>query len=209
MVSIAPHEHRDSWTIFFVYKWYLRLLHSNLNLEWYIWPDLDVWTMSKYLGYGFSLRVWFNWRLKLFNVGELRTIRSKEFQSLRVDGKKEFAWVTVRAGGTLKLFMLRSWYLEIFWTRCGISDCKYWGVNPFKILYNWNNLWLLRLFWSVCIPVSSYNFCILHSFVAPVIIRAASIWMLSKFLLFSIEQLSHIMFAYSKSDHTFISFKGK
>ena len=35
---------------------------------------------------------------------------------------------------------------------------------------------------------------------APVIIRAASIWMHSKFLLFSIEQLSHIMLAYSKSD---------
>ena len=54
----------------------------------------------------------------------------------------------MRAGGTFKLFMLRSWYLEIFWTRCGItcSDCKYLGVNPFKILYDWNNLWLFRLF---------------------------------------------------------------
>ena len=35
---------------------------------------------------------------------------------------------------------------------------------------------------------------------APVIVRAASIWMFSKFLLFSIEQLSHIMLAYSKSE---------
>ena len=39
---------------------------------------------------------------------------------------------------------------------------------------------------------------------APVIIRAASIWMLSKFLLFSIEKISHVMLAYSKSDRMYV-----
>ena len=39
---------------------------------------------------------------------------------------------------------------------------------------------------------------------APVIICAASIWMHSKFLLFSIEQLSHIMLAYWKSDLMYV-----
>ena len=39
---------------------------------------------------------------------------------------------------------------------------------------------------------------------APVIIRAASTWMLSKFLLFSIEQSSNIMLAYSKSDLMYV-----
>ena len=55
---------------------------------------------------------------------------------------------------------------------------------------------LLKCLYS-CIVI---YFCILHSFVAPVIIRAASIWMLSK-----LEQLSHIVLAYSKKKE--ISFR--
>ena len=43
---------------------------------------------------------------------------------------------------------------------------------------------------------------------APVI-HAASIWMHSKLLLFSIEQLSHIMLAYWKSDLMFVVYSFK
>ena len=50
--------------------------------------------------------------------------------------------------------------------------------------------------------MSSYNICVLHNLVAPVSIRAASSWIISKLRLFSRLQLSHIMSLYSNIDLT-------
>lgn len=57
-------------------------------------------------------------------------------------------------------------------------DCKYSGVRPLRILYSIVNLCLLRLFCRESHPSPDRSFSVLHSFVAPVIILAASMLLL-------------------------------
>ena len=75
---------------------------------------------------------------KVFNDGEFLIFRSKEFQSLIVDGRNEFVYNTVQAFGTIKSFLFGTGCLDMFCILCGISNRKYCGISSFIILYNWN-----------------------------------------------------------------------
>ena len=54
-------------------------------------------------------------------------------------------------------------------------------------------------FCKVSLPSSDNNFCMLHNFVAQVIILAASIWIVSNLFLLSVDALSQTESQYSRS----------
>ena len=62
---------------------------------------------------------------------------------------------------------------------------------------------LFLLFWRVSHPRSVSSLLTLHSLVALVIIRAASIWITSSCLLVSVGQLSHTESQYSSRGSTY------